>query len=863
VTARLPSVLLAALLTVVSASYGAVVASAPAAQPHRRDTTLVAGVEPSIPAETISLVIGLVPDADATAVLARLSASVLDEQPIAGLAAVVAQVPASQRVAALAALRADPAVRYVEPDSTAYGMAVPDPGDPLRADGSDGFAVNRIPAAWSWTTGSADVTVAVLDSGVSPNSDLDDGRVLAGHDFVNDDDNAADDHGHGTMVAGTIAGKAANGIGGAGVCWQCRILPVKVLGPTDTGGTSGSYADIAAGMVWAADHGADIINVSLGGSSDSQVIRDAVAHAVDAGALIVAAAGDKKTTTPTYPAAIEPVIAVGGTDDKGKPLSKSNTNPAQDPWIDLVAHGARHGLDHTGKETAWTGSSTATPLVSGAAALALSLRPQSTADQLRAALLDGSDPADPAWNGAHRLNAGKVTRVVGPADTEAPVVEEPGLPLDGTVLCHCGITVRPRVADNRDVIRAEIVVGGEVVASSTKANLAMYWAPVSLNGAVAVTVRAYDSSGNVGARTDTLEFDTNLSAAFVTPSPYQVVDGLTPVTISGDPDIATINVHGQVVDTSGEGPWTTLVDFSAAQTGQWEYLVAYITDRAGNEFALTEYVGIDHDMPVIALDPRQFPKILHGPLWFTPSVTDSSLVQLTLLVDGKQVAHTDWHSNVLDWPAAAKLTGNHKLTFRGTDEAGHTTEVTRTVTLDNTGPTFRSVAPGDKALRRGTYTATASGVGDPAGISQIDLYANGDYVGSDSHAPYAISVPTHGRSGRVTLLWQMYDTVGNKTSVTRRITVDNKAPTVTITKAPKNKAKVKGTVKVTVSAKDAMGMARVELIVNNKIVATDKTAPYTLSVSTNKQKKTMTVRVRGYDKAGNATTTPPRTWRRR
>lgn len=862
-TARLPSVLLAALLTAGSGSGGAVIASAPVDQLRGPDATLVARVEPTTPVETASLVIGLAPGTDAAAVLTRLGPSVFDEQPIAGLAAIVIRVPAPQRTATLAALRADPAVRYAESDNTAYGMAVPDPEDPLRTDGTDGFAVNRIPAAWSWSTGAVDVTVAVLDSGVSPNADLDDGRVLPGHDFVNDDDDAADDHGHGTMVAAAIAGKPGNGAGGAGVCWQCKILPVKVLRPTDTGGTSGSYADIAAGLVWAADHGADIINVSLGGSSDSQLIRDAVAHAVDAGALVVAAAGDKRVTTRMYPAAIEPVIAVGGTDEKGKPLPSSNTNPAQDPWIDLVAQGARRGLDHTGKETGWTGSSTATPLVSGTAALALALRPRDTATQIRAALLDGSDPADTAWRGARRLDAGKVTRLVGPADTEPPVVEQTGMPLDGTTLCHCPRRFQPRVTDNRDVVRAEIVVGGKVVATSTKASLSMAWSPTMLNGAVPVTVRVYDSSGNVGTRTDTGDFDTSLSAAFVTPVPYQVVDGHTPVTISGDPDIAKIVVHGHTIDTTGEGPWTTTVDFSTSQTGKWEYLVAYITDRAGNEYVLTEYVGIDHDTPAITLDPRQFPKILHGPLWFTPSVTDSSLVQLTLLVDGKEVARTDRHHNILDWPAAAKLNGKRTLTFRGTDEAGHTGEVTRTVTLDNAGPTVHSVTPGDKALRRGTFTATATAVSDPAGISQVDLYANGAYVSSDNRAPYAVSVPTGRRNGRVTLLWAIYDTVGNKTNITRSITVDNKAPTVTIAKAPKNKAKVKGTVTVVVSAKDTVGMARVELLVNNKIVATDKTAPYTLRVATNQQKKTMTVRVRGYDKAGNASTTAPRTWRRK
>ena len=132
------------------------------------------------------------------------------------------------------------------------------PADPGFA-GQWGLTQTRVDEAWSSTRGSFRVVVAVVDTGVSPLPDLA-GRLLPGKDFVNHDDNASDDNGHGTMAATVIAAAADNRTGIAGVCWYCRILPVKVL---DAKG-GGSYTDIALGIRYAADRGAAVISLSLG-----------------------------------------------------------------------------------------------------------------------------------------------------------------------------------------------------------------------------------------------------------------------------------------------------------------------------------------------------------------------------------------------------------------------------------------------------------------------------------------------------------------------------------------------------------------------------------------------------------------------
>src|SRR5439155_5568247 len=161
-------------------------------------------------------------------------------------------------------LEASPRVEQVEPNRVRHLDALPD--DPRYADSQAGYLqAIGLPAAWDRTTGSDGQVLAILDSGV----DLDHpdlaGRLLPGWDFVNNDNVPADDNGHGTMVAGVAAARTNNERGVAGVAWRGWIMPVKVL---DANGEA-TDANIAAGITWAVDHGADVINLSLGGPGAS------------------------------------------------------------------------------------------------------------------------------------------------------------------------------------------------------------------------------------------------------------------------------------------------------------------------------------------------------------------------------------------------------------------------------------------------------------------------------------------------------------------------------------------------------------------------------------------------------------------
>jgi len=214
----------------------------------------------------------------------------------------------------------DSDVELVEQDFVVSVQFDNPPNDP---DYDRQWALQHIEAekAWDQMGQLADVSVAVIDTGVCMSHEDLLGRVLDnGYDFVDNDDDPEDVFGHGCSVAGIIAANIDNGIGIAGFAPNSSILPVRVLGP----GGSGSMADVAAGIVYAADEGADIINLSLGSMVGSQVTEDAVNHAVAKGVTVIASAGNSGGALPGFPARYENVVAVGAIDPDGSRSSFSN-----------------------------------------------------------------------------------------------------------------------------------------------------------------------------------------------------------------------------------------------------------------------------------------------------------------------------------------------------------------------------------------------------------------------------------------------------------------------------------------------------------------------------------------------------------
>ena len=223
--------------------------------------------------------------------------------------------------------------------------------------------------------------IGFVDTGLDfDHPELQNKYVSRGKDFVNSDDDATDDHGHGTHIASIAAAETNNGIGIAGVAWNCKILPAKAMSAAG----SGSYSDIIEAVRWLADNGAHVINLSIGGDADSSALEDAMKYAYSLGVVLIAAAGNDSTGV-LYPAAYDMYcLAVASTDYNDAHASWSNTGPQ----IDVAAPGERIlGCVPTWyPEQVWGdfdvdpyaygyGTSSSAAFVSGLAALIKSLKP--------------------------------------------------------------------------------------------------------------------------------------------------------------------------------------------------------------------------------------------------------------------------------------------------------------------------------------------------------------------------------------------------------------------------------------------------------------------------------------------------------
>ncbi len=243
------------------------------------------------------------------------------------------------------------------------------PNDPDYSQQWNFQSIN-VEKAWEETRGKG-VTVAVIDTGVSRVPDLKQTEFVPGYDFVNDSVEAPDDVGHGTHVAGTIAQSTNNNYGVAGIAYEAKIMPLKVLG-ADGGGT---VSDIAEAIKFAADHGADVINLSLGGAGESKLLEDAVNYAYDKGVFLVAAAGNENRNSASYPARYPKVLSVAALDAAGQKADYSNFGAG----VDLAAPGGgkegrilQNTIDpETGEGifASFQGTSMAAPHVAGVAAL--------------------------------------------------------------------------------------------------------------------------------------------------------------------------------------------------------------------------------------------------------------------------------------------------------------------------------------------------------------------------------------------------------------------------------------------------------------------------------------------------------------
>jgi thermitase len=501
---------------------------------------------------TVRLIVGYKSGADTTSAKRTLSANGAEagaESALSALGAEAVKVPAGRSLATMAALRMNPSVDFVEVDHVRKASDLV-PNDPeFKTGHQPELNEVRMPAAWGRTTGSA-VKIAVVDTGVSAVNDLS-GAVLGGWDFVNGDNRPDDDVGHGTAVASLIAARGNNGTGMAGGCWQCKIIPVKVL---DSEG-SGYDSDVAAGIVWAVNAGASVINLSLGGPDPSSVLLNATKWATLKNVLLVAAAGNENTSKRSYPAAYPDVLSVGATQTGTLNRARySNYNSSTDHWVDVVAPGYVTVMTDDGTyRHGWEGTSFSSPIVAGIAGLVKTVHPNYTGWSLQHAITASAHKV--YWTNYGKVDANAALAIG--TDGSAPYIKSISPGQWGKVHGISGITVGG-AGDGWSGVRAvELLVDGKWTNYDAAAPYQLYFNTTGRNGTIKLTVKVSDKAGNSQSYNRLVWADNVAPVVKITKAPANNAK------ISG-----TVTIYTAASDKYGISRLQLLINGKAVQTHQ-------------------------------------------------------------------------------------------------------------------------------------------------------------------------------------------------------------------------------------------------------------------------------------------------------
>lgn len=459
-------------------------------------------IEPISPEDVVEFVAGRVlvkfrrdigPDY-ARQVIAALGARDAREIPEIGVHVVELPYQASER-AFLRAFKSRPEVEFSELDRKLPGEQIT-PNDPFYMD-INAWALQKIngPDAWAMTTGSPNIIIAILDTGVDGTHPDLSANMVPGWNIFDNNADTSDVKGHGTMVAGTAAAASNNSIGVASVAWNCRIMPLRIA----DGNGYAIDSDVASGLTWAANHGARVANISFN-ANGSSTVSSAAKYFQSKNGVVTVAAGNGGAFVQT---ADDPyMLTVGATDSSDILFSWSNRGNN----LDVVAPGHVATTAPGRSYAAADGTSFAAPIVAGAAALVLSANPGLTADQVQNILKQSSDDLGASgWDSTYgygRMNLARALSMcsgfVSNVDTIAPVSAITA-PTDGGTISGI-INISATATDNVGVVKIDIYVDGTLWASSSRSPFTVKWnTRKAARGAHTLESRAYDVAGNMGS----------------------------------------------------------------------------------------------------------------------------------------------------------------------------------------------------------------------------------------------------------------------------------------------------------------------------------------------------------------------------
>lgn len=416
--------------------------------------------------------------------------------PIAGLQVYVLELPeGADEENLLRSLKSRPEVEFAELDRILPPAQIA-PDDPWYANWEWQLRKIECPAAWLTSTGNSLVTIAVLDTGVDGAHEDLATKMVPGWNVFDNNSDARDVNGHGTLVAGTAAAASNNGRGVASIAWGCRIMPIRI---SDTSGLA-YYSTMASGLIWAADHGARVANLSYRASTSSTVATAAQYFQSKGGVVTVAAGNegvfDSSSDNPY-------VLTVGATDSNDQLYSWSNTGSN----LDIVAPGWAYTTVRSGGYSAASGTSFAAPIVAGVAALVISVNPSlSGADVQNMLKQSANDLGAGGWDtsfGWGRVNAAHAMSLAtgggGSGDLTPPTVSLTS-PAANTVVSG-NVSIQASASDNVGVVSVSASVDGVSLGTDSSAPYGFSWGTSAFsNGAHTLTATAQDGAGNTASR---------------------------------------------------------------------------------------------------------------------------------------------------------------------------------------------------------------------------------------------------------------------------------------------------------------------------------------------------------------------------
>jgi Big-like domain-containing protein/uncharacterized protein DUF11 len=447
----------------------------------------------------------------------------------------------------------------------------------------------------------------------------------------------------------------------------------------------------------------------------------------------------------------------------------------------------------------------------------------------------------------------------GDTDLIKPVVASTGL-LDGQ-RAPAELVFHPGAADNVGVTELTATVNGSLPADCTPAaGCHVSLASVPDDTDATVTVRATDAAGNYAEKSVKVHVDNVLPvAAFAPAAGSSVPSGPVTITLTGvSSDVWRVDAidAGAEIHLTSDSPWT--YTWNATVGAASPKFVLY--DLSGNTATLaTDYVVHDQPPVITRVDfagTYSANRLDTGTGW----IGGVSILKPTIQ-GGKAIARTEWKVNgvlksgspALYWDARTFAAATATVQLQVWDTAGTTAVKSFKVNIDKTAPAV-SIAPGLNTLIRGTSYVTLIKATDAHGVAVTNLKGR-----TGSLTSVRLS---SGPDGAKPITWVAIDKLGNAVTATRTVIVDNTAPALKLTKAPKNTTKLTQKTALTVSATDRNGVARVQLLVGGKVVATDTKAGYAFTLDPKKYGKTFTVQIRAYDRAGNVRTLTKLTYRR-